>query len=430
MQLKKKSLALLLSGIMAFSSVPAFAQETEIDYSYHYSDGVMPAPYKAVYEGTEEEIQEILAQEAIENTPVVSSFSLANSLSTKILSYAAEEELPEKYNTPDLAKVNVSAVKNQKSHDTCWAYASTAIYEGRIMAQNGDNADIDYSENHMRTALSDDNGNIYGFNRASNKGGTIYMGVAYYTRNILNGAVTEQEDPYDYDTISRSVTETVSHKADNTLLRRTIEIPNYLEGATKEEIDAKVEEIKRVVYENGATYLAYNHDESLYSENKSYYLGDASKVGSNHAVTIVGWNDNYSKENFRSDNRPEYDGAFVVKNSWGPEWGQNGFFHMSYYTKGGFQDVISFAEIGTRDKAEYIYEYDEFGKGRSSNPLSDSSTVCYANKFTKKTDFNETLNSVYTHNSSEFNYAKVYVSTTGDLSDLKEVEISNLGDKT
>ena len=40
-------------------------------------------------------------------------------------------------------------------------------------------------------------------------------------------------------------------------------------------------------------------------------------VAANHAVTIIGWDDNYSKENFASGHQPPADGAWLVKNSWG-----------------------------------------------------------------------------------------------------------------
>ena len=43
----------------------------------------------------------------------------------------------------------------------------------------------------------------------------------------------------------------------------------------------------------------------------------------NHAVTIVGWDDNYSRENFLADRMPPADGAWLVKNSWGS--GENEF---------------------------------------------------------------------------------------------------------
>ena len=61
--------------------------------------------------------------------------------------------------------------------------------------------------------------------------------------------------------------------------------------------------------------------------NAQYYYG--IKVDPNHSICIVGWDDNYPKENFVKT--PAGDGAFIVQNSWGSEWGDNGYFYISYY---------------------------------------------------------------------------------------------------
>ena len=46
----------------------------------------------------------------------------------------------------------------------------------------------------------------------------------------------------------------------------------------------------------------------------------------NHAICVVGWDDNYSKDNFNS--KPAGDGAFLIKNSWGST---QSYFYISYY---------------------------------------------------------------------------------------------------
>ena len=71
------------------------------------------------------------------------------------------------------------------------------------------------------------------------------------------------------------------------------------------------------------------------SENWAHFTNDPDEY-SNHAVTVVGYDDNYPASNFSSttekDNpaQPEGDGAFLIKNSWGSElndFPNNGYRH-------------------------------------------------------------------------------------------------------
>ena len=80
----------------------------------------------------------------------------------------------------------------------------------------------------------------------------------------------------------------------------------------------------------------------------------------NHAVAIVGWDDNYSRTNF--GNAPPGDGAWIIKNSWGNYSGEGGYYYVSYYdaTFPGVTD--QFAAIAFTSWIVHLWFFKLFGK--------------------------------------------------------------------
>ena len=99
---------------------------------------------------------------------------------------------------------------------------------------------------------------------------------------------------------------------------------------SKEEISEIRKQIKEHIMKNGGISVSiFSPSNKIYYNERTHaaFLNDQDKFA-NHAVTIIGWDDNYSKTNFNS--QPKEDGAYIVLNSWGSRWGDNGIYYVSY----------------------------------------------------------------------------------------------------
>jgi hypothetical protein len=206
------------------------------------------------------------------------------------------------------------------------------------------------------------------------------MATAYLAR--WSGALTEASDPY--TTVSRSATTVTSP---NTAAVKHVQQVLFIPGRSG---SLDNENIKRALVEKGAVYSTIRWEDSSYrSTYASFYYSGSSRA--NHAITIVGWDDNYDRTKFRSI--PQGNGAFIVKNSWGPEWGENGYFYVSYYDSviGKDNALFTAEDPGTYDT---VYQYDPLGWVSSYGENSD--TAFFANIFTAKSEEDLVAASFYT----------------------------------
>ena len=108
-------------------------------------------------------------------------------------------------------------------------------------------------------------------------------------------------------------------------------------------------------------YLSFENEGSLtedYNMDTSAYYG-TEEMKANHAVLIVGWDDGYSKDNFKV--QPQNDGAWICLNSWGEEFGEEGYFYVSYDDANIAEQSLAYTRLEPVDNYDHMYQSDLLG---------------------------------------------------------------------
>lgn len=297
--------------------------------------------------------------------------------------------LPEKFDLRDDG--DVTSVKDQGIWGSCWSFGFFSAAEGTLLRKYDLEADL--SEHHLAWyALQPEiegsqagEGQRYTAGRYPlMSGGNEYMSIA--TLGAWKGAATEEDVPYT----------DASGAADNPDGNWSVEEgKRYLSSYQLQNVDLlplstiqaadgsyvyrpeATEIAKKTLMDTGVLYISYCADQSMPGEagNATYFN---YKTGAqytyeyqplNHMVSIVGWDDNFAKENFNQGHQPEGDGAWIVKNSWGTEWGSGlggfdwdgeGYFYLSYYDR-SIASMASISMIPSEWGNDHNYQYDYLG---------------------------------------------------------------------
>ncbi|MCK9593715.1 MAG: lectin like domain-containing protein, partial [Methanoregula sp.] len=253
------------------------------------------------------------------------------------MSVPTTEAAPSLYDLRTTGKL--TSVKNQLTSGTCWAFATYGALESYLLPGET----WDFSENNMKNLLSKDYPE--GYDRISEGGGNSWKSTAYLSR--WSGPISEADDPFNPSSSLSPTDKTVREHVQNVYF-----VPDRTSSTDNTNIQNAIQ-----TYGGVATSMRWEDSSSYWNEatNSYYYTGSGT---SNHAVTIVGWNDTYDKSKFSIV--PPGNGAFIIKNSWGVPWGENGYFYISYYdTKIGKDNTVFTAESPTN--YNYIYQYDPLG---------------------------------------------------------------------
>lgn len=332
--------------------------EPVIDTDYEVSEDA-EEPTLMVYV-TDKYTPALQEMDSLENVSVPSAESSGNGM-------LHEYNLPSKYDGYEQGKL--PKIRDQGSEGACWAFATMGAIEADLIHEQGESKDIDLSELQLAYYTSFGyldakglrNDTFHANDGWLSNGGNTYIAFNALLNNV--GPIKEEYMPY---YLGSSVAPDTRFATDS----------NYAQVKDVQLINVNDKElIKQAIKEHGAVYASFHAvqpaapveryqgvDDPSIKRNVAYSATYNSQYGdvadTNHAITLVGWDDNFPKEHFYEGITPPDDGAWLVRNSWGLEdYGMQGYFWLSYYDASLLGSKCVTAYTMSYEKYDNVYSY-------------------------------------------------------------------------
>ena len=422
-------------------------------------------------------------------------------IQTKVYAEPAGENLESRYSLADIIPENTK-IRNQMQTPWCLSFASLATLESSLAIQDknaGKTAkEYDFSEEHMAystqdSSFKDGKANKMGLHKNVNEGYSIIAIQEYFSNGM--GVVNEEDYPFDNSTGNIDISklnQPIAATVLDTFAFPQLSIKSTSEFST-DKISDLIKEMKTYIKKYGgitATLATGGANKNKYinwSNNSLNNPENISLSSLDHAVCIIGWDDNYSKDNFNTNYKPKNNGAWIVKNSWGNivELGNttklkeevfdqidestrkqyninsskditdeiliyvlkelftgltnirivNGvaygdrdsksfYMYISYETPSIYVSNMGVTKAELGKNYDNLYQYDEFGPTKHINIANTS--VYMANVFKRDASKNEKLTRVSIYSPQKQNY-QIYVNPDNSkktINDLKQVSVS------
>ena len=263
--------------------------------------------------------------------------------------------LPPKYDLRELGRI--TSVKHQGIPGPCWAFAALGAMESNWLTQ-GLGKVPDLSEMQVAFYCYRDSRKNRNFSSRIKSGtlsleGQVFMAAAMMSR--LSGPTDERSLPYS-TTLNDSEKRALTRKAPESFKRSMRLREAYFMNGNSTLSDS---DKKRLIMNHGAIVVSiYSDLDSYHTKGNHYtYFNNSHGNITNHDVLLAGWDDDFARENFSP--KPERNGAWLVKNSWGTMRGiEGGYFWVPYeqYVSGGTAFVVERNNSRLRH-----YGYDDLG---------------------------------------------------------------------
>lgn len=253
--------------------------------------------------------------------------------------------------------------RSQNPYGTCWAHSAVALTEFYMLKKGLKDSyggvvdkNVNYSElqlayfcYHNSPNPLYDTGDSVTFKNGNETfldfGGNL--GFAAQSMIRYSGITDEEEGSTAYsnaaNVLQNGLADTYAHDHDQAYLKNEYEV----------NLKSNPKLAKQVILENGIIGTSFYWDSKyLANDGKSFYNGTENKT--NHAVAIVGWDDNYSRTNFKTD--PGENGAWLIRNSWTtyPAISSSSYFWLSYKDT-SLNSTAYVYEMADRDRGE-VYD--------------------------------------------------------------------------
>ena len=231
----------------------------------------------------------------------------------------------------------MTSVKDQGSTcGSCWAFASCAAIESQWLK-------LGFGTND----LSEDNIiDCHGFDEAPCAGGSYYMSQAMLS--VHKGILSESNDPYS-PSVQNCPFNLSFPPAAIAFVEDMLFIPPVKNSIKQALIDYGA--VATTMFFNPANYNAakYKYYDNNIDSNDSLYA---------HCVTIAGWIDTMTFAGAPGN------GGWIIKDSYGTSWAQNGYFYCSFYDAGILGENAVFPvryELPPPQNKSIVYSHDQLG---------------------------------------------------------------------